>query len=365
MPSAKPPERTSGRPGCSPIERLQRLKPYGAALAALVIVVVLAVTGVMREKARTPAEVTADEVITAAIAPIAPLSHLAQDDGSGDGMGGAPADWLQKQFSSVPDALQDERVQAALGPVARVQQRKDAKPAAGPSKPTADQDATLPDNDPQLASAGYGSNALEREPLIAAAMSPIAVVPGGAEDTPASAPTQVADAGASTASCPPLLRYTFNRLQTGEPQSLCQYEGKVLLVVNTASYCGYTHQYEGLEAMYRKYRDRGLVVVGFPSNDFGAQEPGTNAQIAEFCRATYGVQFPMFEKSNVSGIKSNPLFTELATKTGSAPKWNFHKYVIDRDGVPVAAFASKVTPDDASLTSLIERLLAQKSGAHG
>ena len=117
-------------------------------------------------------------------------------------------------------------------------------------------------------------------------------------------------------SCPALLQRTFNRLQTGKPESLCQFDGKVLLVVNTASYCGYTHQFEGLEAMYRKYKDRGLVVVGFPSNDFGKQEPGTNAEIAEFCRLTYGVEFPMFEKSSVTNIASNPLFTELASQHG-------------------------------------------------
>ena len=97
-----------------------------------------------------------------------------------------------------------------------------------------------------------------------------------------------------------MLQHTFNRLQTGEPQSLCQFQGKVLVIVNTASYCGYTPQYEGLEALYRKYKDKGLVVVGFPSNDFGGQEPGTNKEIAEFCRTTYGVQFPMFEKSAVT-----------------------------------------------------------------
>src|SRR5829696_428503 len=97
--------------------------------------------------------------------------------------------------------------------------------------------------------------------------------------------------------CPRLLRHTFNRLQTGQSQSLCQYQGKVLLIVNTASKCGYTPQYEGLEALYRKYKDRGLVVIGFPSNDFGGQEPGSNKDVAEFCRTTYGVQFPMFEKT--------------------------------------------------------------------
>ena len=117
-----------------------------------------------------------------------------------------------------------------------------------------------------------------------------------------------AGAAAAAPSCPTVLDYTFNSLHTGKPESLCQYRGKVLLIVNTASYCGYTHQYEGLEALYRKYKDRGLVVLGFPTNDFGGQEPGTNNEIAEFCRLTYGVQFPMLEKSSIKTIKSNPLF---------------------------------------------------------
>jgi glutathione peroxidase len=164
----------------------------------------------------------------------------------------------------------------------------------------------------------------------------------------------------SAASCPGLLDHEFNRLQTGKPESLCQFRGKVLLIVNTASYCGYTHQYEGLEAMYRKYRDRGLVVLGFPSNDFGSQEPGTNKQIAEFCRLTYGVQFPMFEKSSVASLQTNPLYAELRASTGQAPKWNFFKYVIDRSGKPAATFASSVEPDNRDLIALLEKLLAEK-----
>src|SRR5712671_595265 len=138
----------------------------------------------------------------------------------------------------------------------------------------------------------------------------------------AAAPAMAADAE----SCPAVLNYTFNSLQTGKTESLCQFRGKVLLIVNTASYCGYTHQFEGLEALYRKYRSSGLVVLGFPSNDFGGQEPGSNKEIAEFCRLTYGVQFPMFEKSSVAKLAANPLYAELAAKTGAGPKWNFHKY---------------------------------------
>ncbi len=172
----------------------------------------------------------------------------------------------------------------------------------------------------------------------------------------ASAQGPVADAAA----CPALLDHQFNRLQTGNAETLCQYRGKVLLIVNTASYCGYTHQYEGLEALYRKYKDRGLVVLGFPSNDFGSQEPGSNHEIAEFCRLTYGVQFPMFEKSSLSSLNANPLYTELAARTGSTPEWNFHKYLVDRNGNPTGSYASKVEPDDRELVAALEKLLADQ-----
>ena len=165
---------------------------------------------------------------------------------------------------------------------------------------------------------------------------------------------------AADADCPALLRHAFNSLQTGAPQSLCQYKGKVLLVVNTASYCGYTHQYEGLEALYRKYKARGLVVLGFPSNDYGSQEPGTNTEIAEFCRLTYGVQFPMFEKTSVTKVSENPLFASLRESTGVAPHWNFYEYVVDRDGRAVAGYGSRTKPTDPDLVRTIERLLAEK-----
>ncbi|HVR92312.1 MAG TPA: glutathione peroxidase [Casimicrobiaceae bacterium] len=163
-----------------------------------------------------------------------------------------------------------------------------------------------------------------------------------------------------TDACPEVLNYSFNRLQTGKPESLCQYRGKVVLIVNTASYCGYTHQYEGLEALYRKYKSRGLVVVGFPSNDFGDQEPGSNKEIAEFCRLTYGVEFPMFEKSSVTSIKTNPLYAELLARTGQSPKWNFHKYLVDRDGKQVTSFGTRVEPDNGDLIGAVERMLAAK-----
>jgi glutathione peroxidase len=161
--------------------------------------------------------------------------------------------------------------------------------------------------------------------------------------------------------CPPLLRHAFVPIHGGAAQSLCQYRGNVVLVVNTASECGYTPQYEGLEALYRKYRSRGLVVVGFPSNDFGGQEPGDNRKIAEFCRTAYGVEFPMFEKQRVAGEAANALHKALAAATGQAPKWNFHKYVIDRSGTRVASFASAVEPQNRQVVAQIERWLDDKA----
>ena len=163
-------------------------------------------------------------------------------------------------------------------------------------------------------------------------------------------------AQAAAPACPPLLQHSFERLQDGQPQPLCQYAGKVLLVVNTASYCGFTPQYEGLEALYAKYAARGLVVMGFPSNDF-AQESGSNAQIAELCFNTYGVKFPMFAKTVVKGPQANALFASLAQATGQAPAWNFHKYLVDRQGQPVAAYGSRVSPGDAALRAAIEKAL--------
>lgn len=173
--------------------------------------------------------------------------------------------------------------------------------------------------------------------------------------TAASADTATADPD-----CPALLRHSFNSLQTGQAQSLCQYKGKVLLIVNTASYCGFTHQYDGLEALNRKYKDRGLVVLGFPSNDYGAQEPGTNREIAEFCRTTYGVEFPMFEKASGTRVAANPLYAELIAKTGEAPRWNFHKYLVDRSGRRIESFGSAVAPDQRDFVAALERLLAGK-----
>jgi glutathione peroxidase len=171
------------------------------------------------------------------------------------------------------------------------------------------------------------------------------------------APAQTAPAAAAPSACPAVLQKTFRKLQDDSEQSLCQYSGKVILVVNTASYCGYTSQYEGLEALYAKYSARGLVILGFPSNDF-EQEPGSNKDIADFCYNTYGVKFPMFAKTSVVGQRANPLYVDLAKRTNKRPEWNFHKYLLDRNGQPVDSFASVVSPTDRRFVSEVERLLA-------
>jgi glutathione peroxidase len=157
------------------------------------------------------------------------------------------------------------------------------------------------------------------------------------------------------AACPALLDRTLPTIHE-TPQSLCKYAGSVLLVVNTASQCGYTPQYEGLEAIYRKYRSRGLVVLGFPSNDFGGQEPGSNQDIAAFCVNQYAIDFPMFAKTD---LKKNPLYVDLAKATGAAPRWNFHKYLIDRSGSQVLSFDTRVEPNDPRLVSSLEKFLSR------
>ena len=158
----------------------------------------------------------------------------------------------------------------------------------------------------------------------------------------------------AAAACPALLDRSMDTILE-KSQSLCAYAGQVVLVVNTASQCGYTPQYEGLEALYRKYRARGLVVLGFPSNDFGGQEPGSNKEIAAFCVNQYAIDFPMFAKTELA---RNPLYADLAKATGAAPRWNFHKYLIDRGGRQVQSFDTRVDPNDAKLAGAIEMLLA-------
>ena len=155
--------------------------------------------------------------------------------------------------------------------------------------------------------------------------------------------------------CSDLLSHKVSNI-LGESQDLCEHAGKVVLVVNTASFCGYTPQYKGLQALHEKYGKRGLVILGFPSNDFGRQEPGTNKEIAEFCDRTYAVRFEMFGKTSVAPGAS-PLFDGLAQATGERPKWNFHKYVVARDGKTAVSFGSKVEPDSPELVAKVEQLL--------
>ncbi|SFE39752.1 glutathione peroxidase [Nitrosomonas sp. Nm166] len=157
-----------------------------------------------------------------------------------------------------------------------------------------------------------------------------------------------------------LLDQNFRRLAASETVNLCEaYSGKVLLVVNTASKCGYTPQYEGLEQLYEKYEQRGLVVLGFPSNDFMGQEPGTEAEIQNFCRLTYDVQFPMFEKIPVKKEHAHPFYVQLAELSGTYPTWNFHKYLIGRDGKLITQFSAHTKPFDPAVVAAIEQALQQ------
>jgi glutathione peroxidase len=142
-----------------------------------------------------------------------------------------------------------------------------------------------------------------------------------------------------------------------KPQPLAVYKGKVLLVVNTASECGFTPQYAGLERLWREYRGKGLAVLGFPSNEFGAQEPGSEAEIQTFCSTKYQVSFPMFAKVGTKGQGQSPVYKFLTAKHGE-PKWNFHKYLVGKNGEVIRAFESNVEPDDAGLRAAIDAALA-------
>ncbi len=174
--------------------------------------------------------------------------------------------------------------------------------------------------------------------------------------SPASAASP--EAPAQSSACPAVLQQNVLRLQDEKPQSLCQYTGKVVVVVNTASFCGFTPQYKGLEALYNKYQARGLVVLGFPSNDF-SQESGSNKDIAEFCESTFGVKFPMFTKTSVSGKDASPLFKQLSAASSTPVRWNFYKYVISRDGLAVTAFNSMADPGSPKFVAEIEKQLAK------
>jgi glutathione peroxidase len=179
----------------------------------------------------------------------------------------------------------------------------------------------------------------------------------------ATAAQTAAQTAAAAATCPALLQQSQPRLQDEKPIDLCSHAGKVLLVVNTASFCGYTGQYKSLEALSAQYAARGLVVLGFPSNDFGQQEPGSARDIADFCENTFGIKFPMFAKSHVApgaGRSVNPLFVALAQRSGATPKWNFHKYLVSRQGDVVISHASAVDPKDPVFLKDLEKLLKAK-----
>ena len=152
--------------------------------------------------------------------------------------------------------------------------------------------------------------------------------------------------------------YIHRRLDSDQTENFCEvYAGKVVLVVNTASRCAFTDQYDGLEELYANYRERGFVVVGFPSNDFANQEPGSEKSIKDFCRLTYGVEFPMYAKSRVKGDDADPFYKALSGAAGESPRWNFHKYLIDRNGRLVGSFTSFTKPHSKKLVTAIEELL--------
>jgi len=157
-----------------------------------------------------------------------------------------------------------------------------------------------------------------------------------------------------------LYSYTLNSID-GKPAPLADYKGKVVLIVNVASQCGYTPQYSALEAIYEKYKDQGFVILGFPANNFGAQEPGTNEEIKTFCTRKYSVTFPMYSKISVKGVDQAPLYTYLTKETGTGItgdiKWNFTKFLVDRDGKVIQRFEPAVTPDSKELTAAIEKQL--------
>lgn len=183
----------------------------------------------------------------------------------------------------------------------------------------------------------------------------IVTVAAAAETSPASAP-----AAEDAAPCAELLDVMVRPLAESEPVRLCEvHRGEALLIVNTASQCGFTYQYEGLEALDAELRDRGFRVVGFPSGDFANQEYEDEARIAEFCRSNFSIQFPMYERTHASRALAPPgsLFHRLGTAAGEFPRWNFHKYLIDRDGRLVGSFGTRVEPNDPALRAAIESVL--------
>lgn len=159
--------------------------------------------------------------------------------------------------------------------------------------------------------------------------------------------------------CPSLLKFMKRKLNSQETVNMCEeYNGKALLIVNTASYCGYTPQFKGLEALYSEYKDKDFVVLGFPSDDFN-QESNDESKTAEVCELTYGVKFPMFEPTSVKGDNAEPLFRMLAKETGEYPSWNFNKYLVDKQGNVVSHYGSRVKPNNNKLVADIEAALGK------
>ncbi len=180
---------------------------------------------------------------------------------------------------------------------------------------------------------------------------------------PATALLAIAAAPAAAPEAVPGSVYDFTMTTIdGKPMPFAQYKGRVLLVVNTASFCGFTPQYEGLEKLYETYRDKGLTVVGIPSGDFGEQEYKKNHEIKQFCESKFGIKFPMSEKNVVTGANAAPIYRWAATVLGQAkvPKWNFHKYLVGRDGRLIEAFGTKLTPMSPDVTAAVEAALAKK-----
>ncbi len=196
---------------------------------------------------------------------------------------------------------------------------------------------------------------IHRRPFAACAAATVVLATLAA--WPAAATAQGGATPQAPVACPPLLRHSFARLQDGRPHALCQHAGQVLLIVNTASECGFTPQFESLQLLHRRYAARGLVVIGFPSDDF-KQEADTPREIAEVCFNTYGVGFPMMRPTGVTGRRAHPLFAQLARLSGVEPGWNFHKYLVGRDGAVLASFYSNADPAGGEIVAAIETALA-------
>lgn len=182
----------------------------------------------------------------------------------------------------------------------------------------------------------------------------------GGEATAQKAVPEPLQLAAKPAGCADLLNHSFKTLD-GKDRSLCDFKGQVLLVVNTASRCGHTPQYESLQKLYTRYQKQGFSVLGFPANHFGKQEPGSDAEIKKFCESEYKISFPMFSKSEI--LKGHPLYAELIERTGKKPVWNFHKYLIDRNTQQVISFDSSTRPDDPRLIQALEKMLAAKAAS--